>query len=196
MKTFKDFLRKIDIFGVPFNFKYKTKDRFSTPLGGFLLLLFASLTLAFGIYYLLPFLNRKNLSIIYYTMNIPKTEQKSLKDSQAIFTVGLDCDDVTDLKATDVFKLETRYVIYLKNKEGGFDKNKTLLPSHNCTHNDFFNQYNDSFDYLDLKTYQCLNDYNQKIEGIFSDQVFSYYEFSISAKSSTDKIEEYLKLNE
>ena len=196
MKTFKDFLRKIDIFGVPFNFKYKTKDRFSTPLGGFLLLLFASLSLAFGIYYLLPFLNRKNLSIIYYTMNIPKTEQIRLKDSQAIFTVGLDCDDYTDLKARDVFKLETRYVIYLKNKEGGFDKNKTLLPGHNCTYKDFYNQYNDSFDYLDLKTYQCLDDYNQKIEGIFSDQVFSYYEFSVSAKSSTDKIEEYLKLND
>ncbi len=196
MKSFRNFLRKIDIFGVPFNFKYKTKDKYSTPLGGFILLIIASLSLGFGIYYLLPFLNRKNLSIIYYTMNIPKTEQIRLKDSQAIFTVGLDCDDYTDLKAADVFKLETRYVIYLKNKEGTYDKNKTLLSSHNCTYYDFYNQYNDSFDYLALKTYQCLDDYNQKIEGIFSDQVFSYYEFSISAKSSTDKIEEYLRLND
>ena len=123
MKSFRTFLRKIDIFGVPFNFKYKTKDKYSTPLGGFILLIIASLSLGFGIYYLLPFLNRKNLSIIYYTMNIPKTEQIRLKDSQAIFTVGLDCDDYTDLKAADVFKLETRYVIYLKNKEGTYDKN-------------------------------------------------------------------------
>ena len=196
MKSFKGFLRKIDIFGVPFNFKYKTNDKYSTPLGGFILLIFISLSLAFGVYYMLPFLNRKNVSIIYYTMNIPKTEQIRMKDSQAIFTFGLDCDDFTDLKATDIFKLQTRYVIYLKDKEGNYDKNKTLLSSHNCTYNDFYNQYNDSFDYLGLKKYQCLDDYNQKIEGIFSDQVFSYYEFSLSAKNSTDKIEEYLRLND
>ena len=103
MKSFKGFLRKIDIFGVPFNFKYKSKDKYSTPFGGFILLLIISLSLAFGIYYLQPFLKRKNLSIIYYTMNIPKTEQIRLKDSQAIFTVGLTCNDKFDEKANELF---------------------------------------------------------------------------------------------
>ena len=56
MKSFKGFLRKIDIFGVPFNFKYQTKDKYSTPLGGFILLVIISLSLVFGVYYLLPFL--------------------------------------------------------------------------------------------------------------------------------------------
>ena len=128
MKSFKGFLRKIDIFGVPFNFKYKTKDKYSTPLGGFFLIVIAFLSLAFGIYYLLPFLNRKNVSIIYYTMNIPKTEQIRLKDSQAIVTVGLQCDDNTDLKSNDVFKLETKYIIYVKKQDGTYDKKKRLFP--------------------------------------------------------------------
>ena len=95
MKTIKEFLRKIDIFGTPFNFKYKTRDRYSTPFGGFMLFLFVILALTFGIYYLIPFIKRKNLSIIYYTMNIPQTESIRLKDSKAAFAVGLDCENKT-----------------------------------------------------------------------------------------------------
>ena len=196
MKSFKNFLRKIDIFGVPFNFKYKTKDKYSTPFGGFFLLLFGALSLGFGIYYMLPFINRKNLSIIYYTMNIPKTERIRLKDSKAVFNIGFECDDNTELKAKDVFKLEIKYVVFTKNNEGDYEKNKTLLTYHQCTYEDFYNQYNNSFDYLNLDTYQCLDDYNQDIEGIFSDQVFSYYEFSVSSKGKTDLIDEYLKYND
>ena len=79
MKKFKYFLRKIDLFGAPFNFKYKKSEKYSTPLGGLIILIFIILSLAFGIYYLIPFLNRKNLSIIYYTMNLPKTEKIRLR---------------------------------------------------------------------------------------------------------------------
>ena len=129
MKSFKGFLRKIDIFGVPFNFKYKTKDKYSTPLGGFILLLFCILALTFGIYYLIPFLNRKNLSIIYYTMNIPKTERIRLKDSKAAFSIGYDCEEKTGVKASDIFNLEILYVLYIKDMQGDYDKNiKQLFP--------------------------------------------------------------------
>ena len=196
MKSFKEFLRKIDIFGVPFNFKYKARDRYSTPFGGFMLLLFIALTLTFGIYCLKPFINRKNLSIIYYTMNIPQTERIRLKDSNAAFSIGLECDDKTELKAQDVFALESRYILYIKNMNGEYDKNKTLLSSHSCKYEDFYNNYNKSFDYLNLKKYQCLDDYDHSIEGIYSDQVFSYYEFSLIAKQHTSYIEEYLKKND
>ena len=50
-----------------------------------------------------------------------------------------------------------------------------------------------------LKNYQCLNDYSQTIEGIYSDQVFSYYEFSVNAKNTSkeafDSVDEYLSEN-
>ena len=196
MKYIKDFMKKIDIFGDPFNFKYKTKNKYSTPLGGFILLLFCILSLTFGIYYFMPFLNRKNLSIIYYTMNIPQTETIRLKDSKAIFAIGFDCDDKTDLKAMDVFSLEARYILYIKNMQGNYDKDKTLLSYHNCTYADFYNNYNISFDYLNLKKYYCLDNYDHGIEGIYSDQIFSYYEFSLIAKNHTKYIEEYLNSND
>ena len=194
MKVCKNFLRKIDIFGVSFNFKYKTKDKYSTPFGGFFLLLFGAFGLAFGVYYLLPFINRKNLRIIYYTMNIPKTESIRLKDSQAAFGIGLDCEanDRTSFTPYDVFTLEIKYVLYIKDMQGKYHKDKKDLPIHNCEPEDFYGQYNDSFQYLNLKKYYCLDDYDQSLEGIFSDQVFSYYEFSVLAKDKTNLVEKYL----
>jgi len=200
MKKIKNFLRKIDLFGAPFNFKYKKHEKYSSSLGGLIIVLFTILTLTFGIYYLIPFLNRKNLSIIYYTMNLPKTEQIKLQDSKAVFAIGLDCDSNGRFKADDVFNLESRYVIYTKNTEGGYDKDKQLLPSHYCKYKDFYNKYNTSFDYLRLKGYQCLNNYSQTLEGIYSGQVFSYYEFSVNAKNTSkvafDSVDEYLMEND
>ena len=164
MKSFRNFLRRIDIFGVPFNFRYKTKDKYSTPCGGFLFLLFVVLALTFGIYYLIPFINRKNLSIIYYTMNIPETEVIKLKDSQAAFAIGLDCENKTAQDPYEIFNLEIKYVLYTKDMDGKYDKKKTPLATHLCTYNDFYNNYDTSFDYLGMKNYLCLDNNDHKIE--------------------------------
>ena len=200
MKSLKNLLRKIDIFGAPFNFKYKTKDKYSTPFGGLIILLFIILALTFGVYYFIPFLKRKNLSIIYYTMNIPKTEQIRLEDSEAKFAIGLTCDDKGRFKANEIFSLIFNYIIYSKNEKGEYNKNIEPLSSHKCKYEDFYNKYNHSFDYLGLKRYQCLDNYSHSLEGIYEDQVFSYYEFSLNAVNNTkeafNNIEEYLKIND
>ena len=80
--------------------------------------------------------------------------------------------------------------------QGDYDKNKKTLSFHKCKYEDFYYNYNTSFQYLGLKDYLCLDDYDHNIEGIYSDQIFSYYEFSLTAKNSTDIIEEYLKAND
>ena len=156
MKSFRNFLRRIDIFGVPFNFRYKTKDKYSTPCGGFLFLLFVALSLTFGIYYLIPFINRKNLNIVYYTMNIPKTENIRLKDSQAAFAIGLDCENKTAQDPYEIFNLEVKYVLYTKDMNGKYNKDKNSLSSHDCRYSDFYNNYDTAFDYLGIKNYKCL----------------------------------------
>ena len=71
MKSARKFFKKFDVFGVPYLFKYKNEDKYTTASGGFLLILFTVASLSIGIYYLIPFYNRKNFSIIYYTMNMP-----------------------------------------------------------------------------------------------------------------------------
>ena len=196
MKSIKLFLRKIDIFGILLTFKYKKEDKYSTALGGLVIILFSILALTFGIYYFIPFYNRQNLSIIYYTMNIPKTEKIRHKDSDAAFGIGLDCESNGRFKVEQLVKLEAKHVIYNKLKNGTYYKDKKPLKTHKCKYQDFYNKYNDSFDYLKLKDYECLDDYGGELEGIYSEPIFSYYEFSVDAIRDTDEtfnnIDEYL----
>ena len=200
MKSIKVFLRTIDIFGIPLTFRYKKKDKYSTSLGGLTIIIFCILALSFGIYYFIPFVKRQNLSIIYYTMNIPQTEQIKFKDSKAAFAIGLDCQTNGRLKAEDVFNLDSSFIYYIKEMNGSFHKEKIHQSSHKCEYKDFYNNYNNSFDYLRLKNYQCLDNNDNILEGIYADRIFSYYEFSVTAINDTNEtfnnIDEYLFEND
>ena len=200
MRDIKKFLKKLDLFGVNLNFKYQANDTYTTALGGLFILIFGAVALGFGIYYFIPFIKRKNLSIIYYTMNIPKTEQINLKDSKAAFSIGFQCDENENFKVKNIFDLHSRFVIYTKDMEGKNNKKKVDLSWHYCEYQDFYNEYNDSMDYLGLNHFQCLDDYERSIEGIFSDQIFSYYEFAVMNKNKTKEnfntIYQYLSQND
>ena len=200
MKSIKKFLRTIDIFGIPLTFRYKKNDKYSTSLGGLTIIIFIILAIAFGVYYFIPFVKRQNLSIIYYTMNIPKTEQIKFKDSKAAFAIGFDCQKNGRLKVEDVFKLDAVFANYVKEMDGTYHKDKYPQTTHNCEYEDFYNNYNSSFDYLNLKNYQCLDNNKHIIEGIYADKIFSYYEFSVEAINDSDEtfnnIDEYLFEND
>ena len=194
MKAFKGFLQKIDVFAVPLTFRYKEKNYYSTSLGGIFIILFLIVILIVGIYYALPFINRKNFTIVYYTHNLSKTEQINFKNSNSNFAYGLECGKIINgLSVEDVLKLESRYVIYKKNSEGKINKEQYDLKTHSCRYEDFYYKYNDAVDYLKLAQLQCLDDNSQTIEGIYSDQVFSYYEFAAVAKDGTE--ENYNNIN-
>ena len=200
MKRIKKLLRKIDLFGVPITFKYKTEDTYTTSFGGFILILFGIVVVYFVANNLPKFINRKNFTTIYYTVNIPKTESISLKDSHASFSLGLDCTSNGRFKAEDVLTLEARYVNYTKTETGEYAKNKTLVPSHYCTYQDFYNIHNDAFNRMKLQNFQCLDDYGPTLAGIYSDHIFTYFEFSVIAKYDTfenfNNIDEYLFEND
>ena len=188
MKTIKNILKQIDVFAVPLSLRYKGKNYYSTALGGLFIILFIIVILSVGIYYFIPFMKRKNFTIVYYTMNLSKTEQIKLRESQAAFAVGLNCEKIVNgMNVNDVLKLDSKFIVYTKNTDGTFNKNKITLSTHSCGYADFYNNYNNSVDYLNLGDYECLDDNTHTLEGIFSDQVFSYYEFGASAKTGTEQ---------
>ena len=188
MKRIKKFLQQIDVFAVPLSFRYKEKNYYATSLGGICIILFLIAILIVGIYYSIPFLNRKNFTIVYYTMNLSKTEQIKLKESSSNFAYGFDCGKIINgMTVNDVLKLESRYIIYKKTSNGTIVKDQHLLPTHNCGYKDFYYKYNDAVDYLKLNKYQCLDDNSHTIEGIYSDQIFSYYEFAAVALTGTEQ---------
>ena len=200
MKSLKVFFQSFDIFGIPLTFRYKTKDKYSTSIGGIAIIIFGILALSFGIYYFIPFIKRQNLSIIYYTMNIPKTEQINFENSKAPFAIGLDCTENGRFKAEDVLSLESYFIYYIKEMNGTYHKKRLYKNIHKCRYEDFYNKYNYSFDYLHLNKYECLENYDDNIEGIYADRIFSYYEFTVQAinktKETFNNIDEYLFEND
>ena len=190
MRSMKSFLRKIDIFGVYYNFRYKNREKYQTSLGGFFILLFVILVCVMGIYYFIPFMDRKNYTIVYYTMNLAATEEVSLFASESNFAVGLNCEFNKDEKQiiTDLLDLKGRYISYVKKRDSSYVKYPTQLNLHKCTYEDFYNKFDKQIDYLGATQFECVENKENTIQGIFSDEVFSYFDFSVAAKNKSQEL--------
>ena len=72
MKAIKNLLTDIDLFGITISFRYNTRKKYQSPLGGFFLVLFLILLFVLGIYYFIPFFNRKNYIILHFKFEVKK----------------------------------------------------------------------------------------------------------------------------
>ena len=131
-------------------------------------------------------------------MNMPVTDTIKLSESKASFDIGLECpfEEKTQVSGKDLFDLQLTYIVYSKDHNGNRNKVKNILSSHKCTYADFYNNYNDSFDFAGLNQFECLDKKDNSIQGIFADEVFSYYEFTVMSKNNSvdlfQKIDRYL----
>ena len=195
-----EFLRLLDCFGVPYTFKYKAKEKYTTSLGGIITILFIAISLFLAIYNFIPFYNKKNFTTIYYILKLPETEQVFFDKSKMAFSIGLNCWTGSDgTKANDLFDVYYKY-IYWDVQNGEYKRKIENIKTHQCTYSDFFNSFNKQFEDSKVFNYQCLDDLSRSIEGIYASPVFSYYEFNVNAKNDSkellDKIENYLIEND
>jgi len=114
---------------------------------------------------------------------VPISETIRLNYSKVNLAIGLECplDEKTHLKAKDLFDLKINYVIYSSSGNGKKNKDKTELTTHSCSKADFYN--NDTVDFTNIHELECLNITDNSIQGIYTDEVFTYYEFSLLAKN-------------
>ena len=200
MKHIKSLLEKFDSFGVSFSFRYKSEDKYTSSFGGIITILFIVVTLVIGIYSFIPFYNKKNFSTVYYILKLADTEQVYFEKSKVAFSIGLNCWTGYDgTKADDLFDVYHKY-IYWDYQNNEWVRRIDVMGTHQCTHDDFFNDYNKSFDESSINNYQCLDDLSKPIEGIYTSSVFSYYEFDVYAKNNSNellnKIDNYLIEND
>ena len=187
METLSNFLRAFDIYGITYSFKYKNKERYQTILGGLIALLFLILVFIVVIYYFIPFSKRKNFTIVYYTMNLASTEEVNIFKSQSNIAIGLICEgnQIGKFGSYDLLDLYANYILYVKSSNGTYHKIKEKRSLHICNYDDFYNKNNDQFDYLGMSRLMCLEKREDIIQGIYSDQIFSYYEFTVAAKNDS-----------
>ena len=206
IEKLRKFIRKIDLSRVSFSFKYMDEDKYTTLLGGFVSIIFLILGLTLFIINFIPFCNHLNFTLQDYIVNTHETEEINLKDSPMAFAIGFDCptDSKTNIRAEDLLYIKLSFITYTKDKNGNRNKSIVEIKTHPCNHSDFHNEHNKSFDLLNIDKLQCLDkkeDKNDtKLEGIYTDEKFTYYEFSLMAKENTaenyKKIDDYLIEND
>ena len=197
IKCIIKFFKFIDLFAVPFSFRYKKENKYSTLLGGIVSFIFGLASVLFGIYYFIPFYQRKNFSINFYTINMLNTEQIKLDDSKTAIAFGFECaDDKNGTRVEDLLQIEVKYYTYIKDKNGNKKKVPKIIPTHTCNVTDFYNEYNDSIKLINISNFKCLDEKNETIEGLYTDEKFNYYEFSVFSKEDSishfKRIDEYL----
>ena len=176
LKKFRGFLRSFDIFGDPFTFLYKDEDGQSTPFGGFIFIIFATLTALYLIYNFIPFLHEENFSLQYYTMNLEDTEDIKLAEEPIAFGFGLTVNN-TNANLSDLFKFR---VEFRKNNA----PRKTININH-CELSDFHNLHDKYLNQVNIEDYYCISHEdlsNNSPEGIWTGTNFSYYMISLESK--------------
>ena len=201
MEFIKSFLRKIDVFGVPYSFKYKSEEKYTTSTGGFVLLLFLILSVYMIAYYLNPFLERKNYTSVYYTLKMSNADEINFDESKTGMAYGFNCWTGNDGTTPDqLFKIDFKYIHWKLDEQNEYQKTLSYLGSHPCTKQDFYNDFNETFEASSIYNYQCLDDPSISVEGIWTSEVFSYFQFEVNAKNKSDallkKIYDYLMEND
>ena len=116
-------------------------------------------------------------------------EEKNLKHKCWLllgFCSGLRVNEIAKLKIEDLLNLQAKYILYIKKEDGSFDKKGTDLETHTCNYADFYNQFDKQVDYLGLSSrFKCLGEKKDTVQGFFADQIFSYFEISLSAKNDS-----------
>lgn len=184
----KNFFRKFDYFGVHFKFHYKLKEEYYSATGGVIFLSFILTAFVYVVINFIPFVQRKNFSIISYTTEIPRTDEISLQNFSSNVAVGVSCKNLE--KKTDIYEmlsLEINFVSIKKNDDGVSEKIKKDVQSDFCDYSSFYNNFNESFDDFGLNYYYCPKNISFSIKGIFGDPNFEYYELTFRAKDKANE---------
>ena len=192
----KKFFEFIDLFYVPISFRYKKEDSYSTCIGGIFSFILIILITAFGIYYFIPFVNRENYSLYYYTINLNQTEEIDLRKSKAALAFGFECSNKAnaelykEISIEDLLELKAKYVFY-KNK--GIDKKILAINIHNCNISDFYDDENliKSISKNRMNELKCLDNLDQIIKNRYQDKHdnFTYYQIDVNAKNDVPNLQ-------
>ena len=177
-------LRTFDVFGESFTFRYYDEDKLASKLGGVVFIVFMLIAILYSIYNFIPFVKRENFTLQYYTMNLNNTEAIQLAEAPTALAIGITDNNMnnnTQYNISDLFELNVGFVTKRKNGT----KTKIILDKHNCDNIDFHNLHQKSFEELKIDELNCLNKNDLKsnsLEGIYTDELFSYYEISVESK--------------
>ena len=189
MKCFFDFFESIDPFGVTINFNYKGSEMYKSSLGGLVFFAYSILSCIYVTITFIFFFNRSTKTVYNYSKEHTQTGNFSFQNYSVGISVGFTCDDYNNKygNLTDIFNVKASLIRFIR-ENGKKTKYKTVIQTHRCTNEDFYNELNDSVSSNGLKNegFYCPDKGNYVVGGIISDNDYSYYE--IYVESNYDEI--------
>ena len=193
-RKIKNFFKKIDYFGVTFNFHYKTKEKYTSYSGGIVFLIYLIMGISFVLINFISLIKRENMSIISYKIHKPLTETINFKNYSLTHAFGIKCSRLDIGKEYDYFKISVNQVKLTQNN-GIVKYNKTPINYSYCTKKHFYNKFNDSIDEYGLNQRFCFDDENITIRGLYTDEIYQYIELTVSmTKTNKEDYDTYYNL--
>ena len=191
------FIQYFDFFGAKFSLKYKNYEYFKSFLGGIIYIFFLFFTFIFVVVSLISFSEKERMIINYYDSQLSETDIISFKNYS--YGIGFKGDCEGEENSTDIFNdffsYEFHYVSIHKNNNER-EVNKYKINTHICEYSDFNYYSPDKIDLINVTNdYFCPDYLNESIQGIYTDNIFNYYEISLIAKyTDPDYYDNYYKL--
>ena len=187
-KKIRRFIRIFDFFGESFTFRYKNEDKHATVLGGLICIIFYIIAFIYFIYKFIPFYNKMNFSLQYYTINLESTEKLILKEDSLAFAFGLTVNDSIDNSEIilDYLDIKFQFVNRTKNKKTVHNFNHSK-----CTKENFPDIHGNALEDLKINKLECVDLKNLMSlsyipKGIYTEDEFFYYSISIDLKKNDD----------
>ena len=198
-KKIKNCFKYFDFFGTFFYLRYKGKRKYKSTFGGIIFILFVITTVIFSIISLHSFFRKDNISIIYYNTQISPTDNISFYNySYGIGFLG-SCDKENDVFSR-LFEYDFNYVV-MNNSLLNRTMIKYKIGKHKCNHSDFFYKSTNILDSMRINNIYYCPDYTKNvINGIYTDEIFRYFELTLKAKyiqeEDYDKYYKLLSIND
>ena len=191
----KSLLKKLDYFGVSFNFHYKTKEKYFSLSGGIIFSFYLLVSIIFTIINFISLIKRENISVISYKMQTPSTDTISFNNYSLQHAFGVKCSGSKSnlINESEYFNIEVNQVKLTQNN-GIVNYEKKPINYSYCTKAHFYNKFNESVDSYGLNQRFCFND-DITIRGLYSEEIYQYVELTVSmSKTNISDFESYYNL--
>jgi hypothetical protein len=169
--------KNLDYFGVQLNFQYDNKQKFRSVFGGVTFFCFFVFAMTFTFLNFKNFSNRTMMNLVFNENYSEKAPEIRPLDYSMQYAVGLEVGNPSKLPLLYQY-IDIHFIsVTLQKINGTVIKSKKLLNMTKCTKELFFNINEAGFNSLGLQNYFCPDLTNFSIQGIWTEEIFKYFEF-------------------
>ena len=182
----KKIIKQFDFFGTFVTFRIKDEIEYKSIIGGLTSIIFVIMSISYTLYVGIPFIKRENINFIFSNKIVEKQPFINLTEVGFNMGFGIQYQDNASPAINDFIEYYN-YSLILKEWIGENTIIEFPFGLKSCTHTDFFNILNDTFDLNKIDKMLCpiLNDStNYTLDGLYTDYYYKFFEIEIKL---TDK---------